>query len=602
MDPGSPSGAPGHGAADSSTSGEVRLHGIAVSPGIARGVAVVHRADDDEQPARRSITDKEVGEEITRFESALVATRQQITEMQQRIMQSIGAGDAGIFDAHLLVVEDQTLIDEVVKTLRDDLVNVEFAFHKIASRYAESLSQIDDAYLRERALDIQDVARRVLRNLSGIGHRPITTADHPHILVAHNLTPSDTATMDRSLVLGFATEAGSKTSHTAIMARSLDIPAVVGLHGITDRLTTGDTLLLDGYNGLLFLRPTEQTLFEYGQLEQRKDTVERSLDALRDIPPVTTDGRHIILSANIELPEEVEFLKGSGAEGIGLYRTEFFFLDKPEPPDEDEQYENYRRVAEAIAPQCVIIRTIDLGGDKLHEGIAPTPEANPFLGWRAVRVCLERTDLFKTQLRAILRASAQGNVKLMYPFICCLDEIRAANQILEECRQELRAEGKPFAEEMEVGAMIEVPSAAIAADLLAPEVDFFSIGTNDLVQYTLAVDRLNDRISHLYQPAHPAILRLIKTTVDAAHAHGKWTGVCGEMAGEVSLVPLLIGLGVDELSVGSGLLLHVKRAIRALSYAECQALAVDALNMQLPSQIVEKASELARLRYPELFE
>jgi len=580
---------------------EVRLQGIGVAPGIARGVALVHAPDDDEAPSY-AIREEDLPAEIARLKNALAATRVQISESQQRIADAIGAKDAGIFDAHLLVVEDQTLIDEVLRLVREQLRNIEHVYQQVANGYARTLSEIDDPYLRERALDIHDVTRRVLRNLLGKSPRTLATAEHPHLLVAADLTPSDTAQMNRALVLGFATDAGSRTSHTAIMARSLDLPAVVGLHHATELITTGDSLLIDGYSGLVFIRPSERTLYEYGEIETRKTRVEEQLTHLRDTASNTRDGRHIILSANIELPEDVGNVLACGAEGIGLYRTEFFFLNQTSLPDEEEQYQNYVQIASAVRPHKVIIRTLDIGGDKIVPGMGEPEERNPFLGWRAIRFCLERTDLFKQQLRAILRASAGGGVRLMYPMISSLGELRRANAVLEECRVELRAESIPFAEDLEVGAMIEVPSAAITADLLADEVDFFSIGTNDLIQYTIAVDRLNERIAHLYEPTHPAILRMIRGIVDAAHARGKWVGVCGETAGEVTLTPLLIGLGVDELSVGAAVVPSVKRAIQSLSTEECRALAEESLRDNDPSSILQRCTAHARERYPELFE
>ena len=578
---------------------ERRFHGVGVSPGIARGTVFVLRPDDEEPPSRQ-IEEWEIPAEIARFEAALIETRAQIFEMQQRIAEAIGAKDAGIFDAHLLVVEDRTLIDEVLRTLKRDQVNIEQVFQQVASRYSKTLSEIDDPYLRERALDINDVTRRVIRNLMGKEGRSVSSIDTPHILVAHNLTPSDTAQLNRQLVLGFATDVGSKTSHTAIMARSLNIPAVVALHNVSEAMVSGDQVLLDGYSGQLILNPSDQTLWEYGELEVKKTAVEEQLVELRETSSTTLDGRHIALSANIELPEDVELVKQNGAEGIGLYRTEFFYINKEELPNEEEQYENYCKVAREVVPNSVIIRTLDLGGDKFMSSLHLPEELNPFLGWRAIRFCLERVDVFKTQLRAILRASALGNVRMMYPMISGVDELRHANSVLEECRQELRAEGKPFNEEMEVGAMIEVPSAALVADLLAREVDFFSIGTNDLIQYTIAVDRINERIAHLYEPTHPAIIRLIKMIVNAAHAHNLWVGVCGEMAGEIALTPLLVGLGVDELSTGAALVPRVKRAVRSLDIGVCLQLVDEVKNMESADAILEKCEAVAKLFYPEL--
>jgi phosphotransferase system enzyme I (PtsI) len=578
---------------------EQRFQGVGVSPGIARGAVFVYRTEDEEPPMRR-IDESEIAGEIARFETALINTRGQILEMQERIAESIGAKDASIFDAHLLVVEDRTLIDEVLRTLQRDRYNVEYVFAQVAGRYAKTLSEIDDPYLRERALDIHDVTRRVVHNLVGKERRDLASIGTPHILLAHNLTPSDTAQLNRAIVIGFATDIGSKTSHTAIMARSLGIPAVVGLHDISEKLVTGDHVLLDGYNGLVILHPSDQTLWEYGELEIRKTEVEEKLTRLRETQSTTLDGRHVILSANIELPDDVEQVKLCGAEGIGLYRTEFFYINKPDLPTEEEQYANYRKVAEEVLPHTLIVRTLDLGGDKFMSALNLPEELNPFLGWRAIRFCLERVDIFKTQLRAILRASAVGNVRMMYPMISGVEELRRANAIVEECRAELRTEGHAYDEKMEIGAMIEIPSAAIAADILAREVNFFSIGTNDLIQYSIAVDRLNEHISHLYEPTHPAIVRLIRMIVDAGHARSLWVGVCGEMAGDILLTPLLLGLGVDELSTGAAFVPRVKRAVQALDIAACLKLVEDVRHEDCATTILAKCTEVARAHYPEL--
>jgi phosphoenolpyruvate-protein phosphotransferase (PTS system enzyme I) len=578
---------------------EVRFQGLGVGPGIARGIVFIHHPDDEEPPKRR-INESDVANEIIRFESALIATRAQILEMQQRIAEAIGAKDASIFDAHLLVVEDRTLIDEVLRTLERDKFNVEFIFAEVANRYAKTLSEIDDPYLRERAFDIHDVTRRVIRNLLGRSTKTLGAMDLPQIVVAHNITPSDTATLNRQMVLGFATDVGSRTSHTAIMARSLNIPAVVGLKDISQRLQPGDQVLLDGNNGVVILNPSDQTLWEYGEIEVQLEHVQEVLTRLRDTVSTTADGRHIILSANIELPEDVPLVIEAGAEGIGLYRTEFFFLNKSDLPSEEEQYSAYRTVAEAIMPQSVIIRTLDLGGDKfLSHSHLPT-EINPFLGCRAIRFCLDRPDIFKAQLRAILRAATVGNVRMMFPMISGLSELRQAKEILENCKTELREEGKAFKQDIELGIMIEVPSAVLVADALAREVKFFSIGTNDLIQYTIAVDRVNERIAHLYEPTHPAILRLIEMTVTAAHANGIWVGVCGEMAGEITLTPLLLALGVDELSASAGLVPRVKKAVQTLDTKECNRLLEDIRDFHSGAEILARCEEVARLHYAEL--
>src|SRR5437899_1499807 len=579
---------------------EIRFHGAGVSPGIAQGAIHVVR-DDLDDVARYRIEPAQIANEIGRFEAALIQTRTQILEMQQKIAESIGAKDAGIFDAHLLVVEDRTLIDEVLRKLEADLCNVEWVFQEVASNYAETLSKIDDPYLRERALDIEDVTRRVIRNLQGKEPKAFLALTEPHILVAHNLTPSDTATMNKERVLGIATDLGSRTSHTAIMARSLNIPAIVGLHDVSEKLETGQNVLIDGTNGVLIVDPKPETLAQYEEIESRRVQVAAQLKELRETISTTRDGRHIVLSANIELPEDVEAVFANGAEGIGLYRTEFLYLNRNTLPTEEEQYQTYREVAERVRPDPLIIRTFDLGGDKLAAGtVDMTDELNPFLGWRAIRFCLENIDIFKTQLSAILRASTVGNVKIMFPMISGLDELRRAIEVLAECKEELRKAEIDIADKIEVGAMIEIPSAAISANVLAREVDFFSIGTNDLIQYALAVDRVNEKIAHLYEPTHPAVVRLLKMIADAAHANNIWVGVCGEMAGDVALIPLLLGLGMDELSAGATLVPRVKRAVQSLAISECRELVEEALKLQTPSEILARCLELADKRYGDL--
>ena len=579
---------------------EIRFEGVGVSPGMA--CARIHVVRDDlDDVMRYRIAPSQVADEIGRFETALIQTRMQILEMQQRIAESIGAKDAAIFDAHLLVVEDRTLIDEVLRKLETDLCNVEWVFQEVATRYAETLNKIDDPYLRERALDIQDVTKRVIRNLQGKAPKTFLALSEPHILVAHNLTPSDTASINRANVLGVATDLGSRTSHAAILARSLNIPAVVGLHDITAKLETGQHVLLDGSDGLLIVSPAPETVAHYAEIESRRARVAAQLKELRTTRSTTRDGRHIVLSANIELPEDVEAVAANGAEGIGLYRTEFLYLNRTTLPTEYEQFETYRKVAERVRPDPLIIRTFDLGGDKLAPGTVDiTDELNPFLGWRAIRLCLENIDIFKTQLRAILRATAVGNIKVMFPMISGLEELRRAKAVLAECKEELRRSGVPLGEKIEVGAMIEIPSAAICANVLAPEVDFFSIGTNDLIQYALAVDRVNEKLAHLYEPTHPAVLRLLKMITEAAHANNIWVGVCGEMAGDVALVPLLLGLGMDELSAGATLVPRVKRAVQSLAIPECRELVEETLKLNTASEILARCLELADKRYGDL--
>ena len=582
------------------TQKEIRFEGAGVSPGIARGKVHVVR-DEFDEVVRYRIAPSQVGDEIARFETALIQTRMQILQMQQRIAESIGAKDAAIFDAHLLVVEDRTLIDEVLRKLETDLCNVEWVFQEVATRYAETLNKIDDPYLRERALDIQDVTKRVIHNLQGKAPKTFLALAEPHILVTHNLTPSDTASINRANVLGIATDLGSRTSHAAILARSLNIPAIVGLHDITAKLETGQHVLLDGNDGSLIVDPTPETLSQYAQIESRRAKVTAQLKELRETTSTTRDGRHIVLSANIELPEDVGAVLANGAEGIGLYRTEFLYLNRSTLPSEDEQYKIYRQVAERVRPHPLIIRTFDLGGDKLAPGTVDiADELNPFLGWRAIRFCLENIEIFKTQLRAILRASAVGNIKIMFPMISGLDELRRAIAVLDECKQELSGAKIALPEKIEVGAMIEIPSAAICASVLAREVDFLSIGTNDLIQYALAVDRMNEKIAHLYEPTHPAVLRLLKMIADAAHANKLWVGVCGEMAGDVALIPLLLGLGIDELSTAAILVPRVKRAVQSLAIPECRELVEEAFKLDTASKILARCLELADKRYGDL--
>ena len=582
--------------------GEKMLRGIPVSQGVSRSrVVVLDRTRID--PAKWGILESDPAGEEDRLQASLVETRRQILAVQERLREAMGAKEAQIFDAHLLVLEDPMLIEEATRFIREDLVTAEFAFHEASEKYAEALGKVDDSYLSERAADIRDVAQRVLADLMGqalcTGLADLT---EPCVVVAHDLTPSDTAMMDPAIVLGFVTEVGSRTSHMAILARSLRIPAVLGLGEAISELHNGESVLLDGFNGFVVIDPSEQTLFEYGQLVDRHTSIEESLEVIHDDAAETRDGHRIILSANIERAADVEGVLQCGATGVGLFRTEFLFINRSDLPGEEEQFAAYRKVTESLAPDPVIIRTLDLGGDKLLSHVNVAEEMNPFLGWRAIRLCLEEKDLFRTQLRAILRASVFGNLKIMYPMISGVEELEAANVLLDECREQLRDEGVAFAEDVEIGVMIETPSAAMIADRLARRVKFFSIGTNDLIQYTLAVDRLNEKIAHLYEPTHPSILRLIKATVDAGQAHGIWTGICGEMAGDLAAVPLLLGLGVSELSVTPSMVPRVKMLIRSIEMSEARKLAEFALDSDSPKEILARAEALAKAAVPSFFE
>ncbi|MDR3459882.1 MAG: phosphoenolpyruvate--protein phosphotransferase [Verrucomicrobiae bacterium] len=582
--------------------GEKIYHGIAVSAGVCRGkVLVLHRARHI--IARREIAPDSVPSEVKRFEHTLVRTRTQIKEVQRRVSENMSDAEGDIFEAHLLMLEDRVVIDEVIRMIREQKVNADFAYHTVADRYIAAMEQVEDDYLRERAADMKDLTGRVLDNLLEVKDAfDLKHLSEPCILVAHDLSPSTTAQLNKQFVLGFATDIGGKTSHTAIMARSLDIPAVVGLHNASDELETGDYALVDGYNGTVVINPTDKTLFEYGQLEKNKASLDEKLREILWLPSVTLDGKAIHLSANIEDQFDVESVLQHGAEGVGLFRTEFLFINRESLPGEEDQYQVYRQVAAALKPQQVIIRTLDLGGDKFASTLQLAKEVNPFLGWRAIRFCLAQPEMFRAQLRAILRASAEGNIKMMYPMISGLDEWNRATTLLEQCKAELRTEKIPFDENLAVGAMIEIPSAALIAEALARRVKFFSIGSNDLIQYTLAADRTNEKVSHLYEPTHPAILRLIKMTVDAAHNHGLWTGVCGEIGGDPVLVPLLIGLGVDELSCAPAGIPEVKYMIRRIKFDEAKALAEFALQCESPWDIYTRCLELARASAPSLFE
>ena len=568
-----------------------------MSPGIARGNAFV-QGNVFQEPDSFPVAEGAAEAEIERFHAALAETGKQIKALQKQVAQAAGGRDASIFDAHLLVLEDHGMLEEIESSAREQHLNIEAAFYRTMNRYIERLRQIEDPYLRERVIDIEDVTRRVLNNLARAESADYS-ARHKHVVISHQLTPSDTAAMDRNLVLGFITEVGSYTSHSAIIARSLGLPAIIGLHGFCDIAHTGDEILLDGYNGLAIIDPSPETIAEYEALAQEKDLVTRRLEELRDSESKTSDDRPITLSANIEFDHETAMTKQSGARGIGLYRTEFFYLHGSSWPSENQQTKNYTRVAKGVAPDGVIIRTLDIGGDKLPEGAVDAGE-NPFLGYRGIRVSLGRPDVFKTQLRAILRASGAAKVGVMFPMVSTHDELLRAKNLLAECRAELDAEGVPYDREMEVGAMIEVPSAALVADQLAEDVDFFSIGTNDLIQYTMAVDRVNERVADLYQPLNPAVVRLISMTIQAGHDAGIWVGLCGEMASDLLFTPLLVGLGVDELSVVAPRVPAVKHAVRNLSYEECREMSASVSNNSNPAEILAKCRAIALERYPEL--
>ena len=578
---------------------EVLVQGISASQGIAYGQVFVYLQSDVEVISYQVDSEKRI-DEIARFEKALLVTRQQIAKIQSEVEKNLGADEARIFDAHLLVLEDQALIAETIREFESSGRNIESCFQHVSQRYIKAFAEIDDEYLRERAGDIRDVAQRVLQNLLGQAENSLSHLAEKRVVVANDLSPSDTASIDRSAALAIVTESGSKTSHAVIVARSMKVPAVVGVRGLTSRVKTGDWLLVDGYEGLVILSPSEATLFRYGKIQlQRKSQEQRLYQANRE-PAVTKDGVHVALLANLEKPEEANLVQEYFAQGVGLFRTEYLYLSSARVPTEQEQFLAYKSMAQAAAPHPVIIRTLDLGGDKpmTHIPELMLREANPFLGFRAIRFCLETPVIFKDQLRAILMASVHGNVQLMYPMISGVDELDRANAMLEECKAELRARNLPFDQKIAVGAMIEIPSAAATADLLAEKCKFFSIGTNDLIQYLLAIDRGNDRIAHLYEPTHPAVLRTLRGVIHDAHAKNIPVSVCGEMAGDPVYAPLLLGLGVDSLSMTPTLLPTVKFLIRAMKMSDARALAQEALAMNSAKEIYRKCDAFYRAHVP----
>ena len=576
-------------------SGERVLRGIPVSPGICRGRILVLSSAQDHDLPRIELPASEIPSQLQRLEQALLDTRHEIQQIQREVSEKLGAGDASLFDAHLHVLDDPMLLPEVKRCITEEHLTAEFALKQTAEKFVRALAASRDEYLRERATDLRDVIGRVLNHLLGrADHGVLRQLTEPAIIIAADLTPTQTAQLDKRMVLGFATDMGSRTSHTAIMARSMRIPAVVGLQNASRDLASGQYALLDGYNGQLVIHPTDQTLFEYGQLVRRHVTIEEKLRETIQQSAITLDGVRVTLSANVESAGDTEAVLASGAEGVGLFRTEYLFINRDTLPTEEEQLSAYRQVAAALKPSPVIIRTLDLGGDKLLSHLAHPAEMNPF--------CLQERGIFRDQLRAILRASVEGNIKIMYPMISGLDELLQANAFLDELKGELDCEGVPYDKELETGAMIEIPSAAVAADALAKRVKFFSLGTNDLIQYSLAVDRLNAKIAHLYEPTHPAIVRLIKMTADAGRAHGIWTGVCGEMAGDPLLTPLLLGLGVTELSAAPGVVPQVKYLIRRLKMKEAEALAAFALECESSSEILARCRKLVQGVAPSLFE
>lgn len=538
------------------------LNGIAASSGIA--IAKAYRlVEPDLSFDRKTVENAE--QEVERFQSALAESKGELEVIRDNAHKELGADKAAIFDAHLLVLSDPELISPIEDKIKTDKVNAESALKETADMFITMFEQMDNEYMKERAADIRDVTKRVLSHLLGVQIANPSMIAEEVIIIAEDLTPSDTAQLNRQFVKGFTTDIGGRTSHSAIMARSMEIPAVVGTKESTKQIKNGDLVIVDGLKGLVHINPTPEAIAEYKEEHRKFEDQKAEWAKLVNEKSVTADGHHVELAANIGTPKDLKGVVENGGEGIGLYRTEFLYMGRDQLPTEEEQFESYKAVLEGMGGKPVVVRTLDIGGDKELPYLNLPKEMNPFLGFRAIRLCLEEQDMFRTQLRALLRASTYGNLKIMFPMIATLDEFRQGKAILEEEKQKLISEGSQVADNIEIGIMVEIPSTAVMAEQFAKEVDFFSVGTNDLIQYTMAADRMNERVSYLYQPYNPAILRLVKMVIDAAHKEGKWAGMCGEMAGDETAIPLLLGLGLDEFSMSATSILKARSQISHLN-------------------------------------
>ena len=559
--------------------------GTGASPGIALGKALV--IEHSELVIEKKTIDN-IDIEIQKLQDAVRVSKEELIKVKEKALSELGEHEAEIFEAHLLVLEDPELIDSSISKIKDEKVNADYALNEIKEMFVTMFESMDNEYMRERAADIKDVTNRVLRHILGIKVVDLAGLDEEVVLIAHDLTPSDTATMNKSMVLGFLTDIGGRTSHTAIMARTLEIAAVVGLNDITKKVKDGDYIVFNGDTGEVIVNPDEETKAKYASLKCEFEEYRKSLELLKGQASITIDGRHVELAGNIGSPNDVDGLIKNDAEGVGLYRTEFLYMDKEDGfPTEEEQYEAYKAVLEGMNNKPIVIRTLDIGGDKELPYFEMEHEMNPFLGYRAIRLCLDRKDIFKTQLRALYRASVHGKLRIMFPMISSLEELLSAKEVIKEVLGELDAENIAYSNDVEVGMMIEIPSAAVISDVLAKHVDFFSIGTNDLIQYTCAVDRMNQKISHLYNQFNPAVLRLIKMVIDNAHKEGKWVGMCGESAGDQRMIPILLGFGLDEFSMSPISILPARKLITSLSYEEMQKLSNEVLAMGTAKEIKE---------------
>jgi phosphotransferase system enzyme I (PtsI) len=559
------------------------LNGIAASNGIA--IAKAYRLVEPDLSFEQKTIEDSVAE-VDRFRKAMEKSKSELEAIRDQAKVDLGADKAAIFEAHLLVLSDPELNAPIEDKIQSDKVNAESALKETADMFIMMFEQMDNEYMKERAADIRDVTKRVLAHLLGVQLVNPSMIAEEVIIVAEDLTPSDTAQLNRQFVLGFTTNIGGRTSHSAIMARSMEIPAVVGTKTATEEINNGDLVIVDGLKGEVHINPTPELVEQYRNVHNEYEVQKAEWAKLVNEPTVTSDDHHVELVANIGTPKDLKGVIENGGEGVGLYRTEFLYMGRDQLPTEEEQFESYKAVLEGLKGKPVVVRTLDIGGDKELPYLDLPKEMNPFLGFRAIRLCLEEQGIFRTQLRALLRASNYGILKIMFPMIATLDEFRAAKSILEEEKQKLIAEGQKVSDDIELGIMVEIPSTAILADQFAKEVDFFSIGTNDLIQYTMAADRMNQRVSYLYQPYSPSILRLVKMVIDASHAEGKWTGMCGEMAGDETAIPLLVGLGLDEFSMSATSILKARSQIRNLKKSDMEKLAQEVLNMQTTDQVI----------------
>lgn len=560
------------------------LQGIGASDGVAIAKAYL-MIEPDLSFSSEKVTD--VDAEVEKFKAAINQSKVELTQIRNNAEVALGPDKAAIFDAHLLILEDPELINPMEENIRNNQVNAATALTEVSSNFVTIFESMDNEYMKERAADIKDVSKRVLSHILGVTLPNPTLIDEPVVIIAEDLTPSDTAQLNKEFVQGFATNIGGRTSHSAIMSRSLEIPAVVGTKYVTEQVKQGDFIIVDGIAGEVIINPDEATITAYKQKQSEFLDEKELLKQLVNDKTVSAEGTHVELAANIGTPEDLTGVINNGAEGIGLYRTEFLYMGRDNMPTEDEQYEAYAKVLKEMNGKRVVVRTLDIGGDKELPYLNLPKEMNPFLGYRAIRLCLAQPEIFRPQLRALLRASVHGNLSIMFPMIATINEFRAAKAILEEEKEKLTKEKIKFSDNIELGIMVEIPSTAAMADVFAKEVDFFSIGTNDLIQYTMAADRMSERVSYLYQPYNPAILRLVKQVIDASHKEGKWTGMCGEMAGDTTAIPLLLGLGLDEFSMSATSILRARRQIKNLSQVEMSKIAEQALNCATQEEVIQ---------------